>query len=239
MSGLFTDRVLLWVLCRSTGTIALVLLSGSVAMGAVSAGRGGSITWPRFVNQSLHSRLAMLAVIFTVVHVVPVIVGDFTPYGLQHILIPFYGTGRPIWSTLGSVSGDIMAVIMFVSLVRQKLPAKTWRVVKWLAYLSWPAGILHGFGVGSDVKFGWYQAFMLANIALVLTAVVWRLTRRSVEPVEPSRARLLIAGRFGVGAVSFALAIWMITWAQHGPMAPGWSKPVKTVPASQTTNQAR
>ena len=51
----------LWYLTRSTGAVALVLLTVSVALGIANVGRLQAAGWPRFVIEGIHRNTSLLA----------------------------------------------------------------------------------------------------------------------------------------------------------------------------------
>ena len=56
-----------WYIARSSGIVAYLLLSSSVVLGALMAGRA-KFAWPRFAVEEVHRFLALLAGVFIVVH---------------------------------------------------------------------------------------------------------------------------------------------------------------------------
>ena len=60
----------LWYITRATGLVALVLLTGSMALGLLSSVRYQRRGWPRFVTAGLHRNASVLACAFTGVHII-------------------------------------------------------------------------------------------------------------------------------------------------------------------------
>lgn len=58
-----------WYMTRSTGAVAMVLLSLTVALGVIDVKRISSPTWPRFVVDRLHRNVALLTLVFLVLHI--------------------------------------------------------------------------------------------------------------------------------------------------------------------------
>ena len=52
---------LYWYLTRSTGAVALLLLTLAIALGVVDVKRWSTPRWPRFVVDSLHRNVSLLA----------------------------------------------------------------------------------------------------------------------------------------------------------------------------------
>ena len=54
----------LWYATRATGLVALLLLTVSVLLGILTAGRFASRNWPRFLSQGLHRNVSLLVLAF-------------------------------------------------------------------------------------------------------------------------------------------------------------------------------
>jgi methionine sulfoxide reductase heme-binding subunit len=204
-----------WYLTRASGAIALVLLSASVVIGVAAIGRLRGRRTPRFVIDGLHRTASLLAVAFLVVHIVTAVLDSFAPISLVNAVIPFTGTYRPLWLGLGAVAFDLLLAVALTSLVRRRIGHPVWRGVHWLAYLSWPVAVLHGFGTGSDVRAAWLLAIDVGCIAAVLGAVVVRVMIGWPENV---RVRL---GALGLAA---AFALGLVVWVPGGPLGKGWAR---------------
>jgi len=75
----------LWYATRATGIVALVLLTATVVMGILVAGRAspsvGRTKLPRFVRAEVHKRISVLTVVFLAAHVVTSIVDPYVEIG--------------------------------------------------------------------------------------------------------------------------------------------------------------
>ena len=145
-------------LTRSTGAVALLLLTFAIALGVVDVRRWSTPRWPRFVVDSLHRSVSLLAMVFLVLHILTSVLDSFAPISLLDAFIPFAGSYRPFWLGLGAVSFDLLLAVTITSLLRQRMGYASWRAIHWLTYASWPVALLHGFGTGSDVKDTWLLA---------------------------------------------------------------------------------
>ncbi|MEA2197845.1 MAG: methionine sulfoxide reductase heme-binding subunit, partial [Solirubrobacteraceae bacterium] len=163
-----------WYLTRSTGTMALILLTASVVLGVVDVQRFTTLRMPRFVVDGMHRTVSLLAVAFLVVHIVTAALDSFASVPLIDAVVPFVGSYRPLWLGLGAASFDLVLAIVITSLARRHLGYGAWRVTHWLAYASWPIALVHGLGTGSDVKSSWMIAISGGCLAAVLFAVCAR-----------------------------------------------------------------
>ncbi|HEV3283533.1 MAG TPA: ferric reductase-like transmembrane domain-containing protein [Solirubrobacteraceae bacterium] len=214
-----------WYLTRSTGAVALLLLTLAVALGVIEVQRWSTPRWPRFVVDSLHRSVSLLAMAFLAVHILTSVLDSFAPIALADAFIPFAGAYRPFWLGLGAVSFDLLLAVTVTSLLRRRLGFTGWRTIHWLTYASWPIALVHGLGTGSDVKSAWLLWLSIACAALVVAAVA---------------ARALIGwrgsgGRRGaaLGAAA-AFSLFLVLWLPGGPLGREWPRRSGT-PASLLT----
>lgn len=204
-----------WYLTRSTGTVALLLLTGAIVLGVIDVQRLSTPRWPRFIVDSLHRNVALLAMVFLSLHILTSVLDSFAPISPLDALAPFVGSYRPFWVGLGAVAFDLLLAVTLTSVLRRRIGFGSWRAVHWLTYASWPIALLHGLGTGSDVKSTWLLALSLACLVSVLVAVLLRVL--AAWPQYPDRGRVVLGG-----VAIFAL--FLVLWLPSGPLAPGWAR---------------
>jgi predicted ferric reductase len=204
-----------WYLTRSTGAVAMLLLSLAIALGVADARRWSSPRWPRFAVDSLHRSVSLLAVVFLVLHILTSVLDSFAPISLLDAFIPFAGSYRPFWLGLGAISFDLLLAVTITSLMRQRMGYASWRAIHWLTYASWPIALLHGFGTGSDVKSTWLLALSIACLALVLAVVLARVI--AGWPANLGR-RSVALGSAGV------FSLFLLLWLPGGPLGSEWAR---------------
>jgi len=204
-----------WYLTRSTGAVALLLLTLALVLGVVDVQRWSTPRWPRFLVDSLHRNVALLALAFLLVHVLTAVLDSFTSIPLIDAVVPFVGSYRPFWLGLGAISFDMILAVIATSLLRQHIGFNAWRAIHWLTYACWPIALLHGLGTGSDVKFTW----LLAISVLCLLAVIAAVLARALIG-WPSNLRVRGAALGGTGAFTLFLVLWM----GQGPLSSEWAR---------------
>jgi predicted ferric reductase len=182
------SNALLWYTTRGAGAVALILLSSVVVLGILSTQRFQGQGWPRFLTTGLHRNLALMTLVFLVLHIVTAVVDPFTNLGWAAAIIPFSSSYRTIWLGLGVISFELLLAIVVTSLVRGFLGHRTWRAIHWLTYAAWPVGVVHGLGTGTDAWSAWMLAITAACVAAVGFAFVLRLTSGSPDPLASARA---------------------------------------------------
>jgi methionine sulfoxide reductase heme-binding subunit len=211
-----------WYLTRSTGVVALVLLTVTVAIGVLDVARVGGPTWPRFVIDGVHRTVSLLAVALLGIHILTAVLDSFAPISLINAVVPFTGQYRPIWLGLGALASDLLLAVAVTSLARRRLGHSAWRATHWLAYACWPIAVIHGFGTGSDVAKVWLEAINLGCVVVVLAAVV---ARASIG--WPGELRVRVAALGAAAVFAAGLAIWL----PGGPLGAHWARRAGTPPS--------
>ncbi len=204
-----------WYLTRSSGAVALTLLTVALALGVADVGRWSTEKWPRFVVDSLHRNVSLLALAFLCLHILTAVLDSFAPISLVNAVVPFTGSYRPFWLGLGALSFDLMLAVILTSLLRRRIGHAGWRAVHWLSYASWPIALLHGLGTGSDIKSNWMLALSVGCLIVVLAAV-------SVRVADGWPERLARRGVALGGAAIFTLGL--ILWLPSGPLGKEWAR---------------
>lgn len=206
---------LYWYLTRATGAVSLLLLTLAIVLGVVDVERWSSPRLPRFVLDSLHRNVSLLALAFVVVHIITSVLDSFASISIADAVIPFVGSYRPFWLGLGAVAFDLFLAVIVTSLLRARMGFSTWRAVHWLTYASWPIALVHGFGTGSDANSGWLLVLSIICIAVVAIAVLTRVLVGWPGNVRVRGAALLGTGGFG---------LFMILWLPAGPLGSEWAR---------------
>ena len=145
-----TSSTTLWYATRATGIVSLVLLTVTLVFGILTAGRVRSRSWPAVAQSDLHKRVSILAMVFLSVHVLTAVLDTYVHLGWASIVVPFSSSYEPLWTGLGTVALDLMLAVAVSSALRQRISARTWRGIHWLAYGSWPLAMAHALGEGTD-----------------------------------------------------------------------------------------
>jgi len=205
----------LWYLTRATGAVSLVLLTGSLVLGVADVRRLSTERWPRFIIDSLHRSVSLLALVFLGVHILTSVLDSYASISLVNAIVPFTGSYRPLWLGLGAVSFDLMLAVVITSLLKGRIGYRGWRAVHWLAYASWPLALVHGLGTGSDVNGAWLLVLSVVCGLAVAAAVLSRVL--SGWPAGATGRRV------GLAATA-AFAIFLLAWLPAGPLGSEWAR---------------
>jgi sulfoxide reductase heme-binding subunit YedZ len=216
-----------WYATRGLGISTLIVLTGTVVIGIVTAVRWSGQTTPAFVAADMHRNLSLLAMLLLAAHVVTTLLDPFAHISVRDVIIPIGAAYRPVWLGLGVVATQILVAVVASSLLRERIGPRIWRWIHWAAYASWPLAVVHGLGTGSDAGAPWLIAVVASCVAAVLVALIERL-RHGPLTTLPIRA---------LAVVTAAMCLFVGgTWAFSGPFQAGWAAragtpPVKAVAA--------
>lgn len=209
----------LWYATRAFGVVALVLLTATVILGIVGRARFTVPGLPRVVTAGLHRNLSLLVLALVTLHVLTTVADGYAPIGLASAVVPFDSPYRSLWLGLGTIAFDMLLAVALTSLLRDRLPYRTWRGVHWLAYACWPIALWHGLGTGTDSKLTWLLALDAACVAAVVGAVWWRLSQTAPGP-----------GRSAAIAGSVLAPLATAIFVYVGPLQPHWAERAGTPP---------
>jgi sulfoxide reductase heme-binding subunit YedZ len=165
----------LWYIDRGSGLAALLLLTTAVVLGIISVIRVHSPRWPRFALANLHRNIALLALVFGIVHVVTAVIDSFVPIRLADAFIPFAAAYKPFWLALGTIGADLMLAVLITTALRRRLGFQAWRSVHLLSYGVWGTSLVHAIGIGSDSRSAvWGVMVVAACIGALGGALVQR-----------------------------------------------------------------
>jgi sulfoxide reductase heme-binding subunit YedZ len=190
----------LWYTTRATGLVALVLLSGTMVLGILTAGRATS-TLPGFARVAIHRRVAVLTVVFLAIHVLTSVLDTYVDINWLAVVVPFTSSYHTGWLALGTVGVDFFLAVAISSALRRHISARAWRLWHWAAYLSWLVAVAHALGMGTDTGLPWVLGLVSACITAVVGTAVWRVVRSArskgeLPPtiISPRRSLRLSAG---------------------------------------------
>jgi sulfoxide reductase heme-binding subunit YedZ len=172
-----------WYLMRASGFVAFGLLTLTLALGVANLARWERGRWTRAVAALVHRNAALLAVVFLAVHVATAVSDKYVSIPLLATVIPGLSGYDPLWVGIGALSVDVMVALIVTSIVRHRLGRRTWKAVHWLAYLAWPAALVHSIGAGTgngvDTGHEWSTAIYVMAGLLVALAIAVRLALRA------------------------------------------------------------
>jgi DMSO/TMAO reductase YedYZ heme-binding membrane subunit len=184
--------VTLWYASRSTGVVALLLLTAVMLLGVLVTRQGRLPGLPRFAVSGLHRNLSLLATAFVALHVLTAVVDGYVNIPLTAAVVPLTSSYERIWLSLGAISLDLTLALIITSLLRRHMSRRAWRAVHLLAYLSWPIAWVHSFFASGDLQHGVLFVIALICLIAVAGAVVWRLAAAARDVPRAERVGLVM-----------------------------------------------
>src|SRR6185436_5030615 len=204
---------LLWYTGRGTGVISLVLLTLVVVLGILGRSGRSAAGLTRFAITDVHRNASLMAVVLVLVHLTVLWADPYARLRVFDLIIPFNAAYRPFWVGLGTLSFELLVVLVVTSLVRSHLGARLWRLVHWTSYGLWPIAWLHGWFSGTDGGKWWFRLITIGCLLAAVAAGAWRLSPRFLEIPRP-RARPEVAPPVVPGVAPAA---------RHSAAPPSWN----------------
>jgi predicted ferric reductase len=164
----------LWYITRAAGLVAYLLLWLSTAWGLAVTSKIFDPFLQRAFTYDAHQFLSLLAIGFTLLHIVVLLGDQYLPFSLVQILVPFVAPYRPIWVGLGILGMYLTLIVSVTFYIRQWIGARTFRLIHYASFLAYIGVTLHGLFAGTDSAV-WVTKLMYAGTALVIVflTVYW------------------------------------------------------------------
>lgn len=162
-----------WYVARAAGLVSWGLLTAATMWGlALSTKVFGRRPRPNWLLD-LHRMLGGLALAFTGVHVVAILLDTYVHFGLTSVLVPFASTWHPLAVAWGVVSLYLLLAVEITSLVRSRLSHRVWRGVHYGSFALFVTATIHGLAAGTDTtrEVAVFVAAVGALAVLALTAI--------------------------------------------------------------------
>ena len=169
-----------WYFARSAGIVAYLLLTSSVLLGVLMAGKT-SFAWPRFAVEEVHRTLAILTGVFIALHGGTLMLDKVVPIGLRQEVVPFTSSYNPFAVGLGVCAMELLAAVGVTNLVRGEIPHRLWRRAHYLTLPAWLLATLHGVLAGTDRVDPWFAAIGAGTVAAVGLAAYARFSPRPAQ----------------------------------------------------------
>lgn len=193
---LVDSEQLWWLVARSSGIVALILISLSMVWGLLLRSKylaGGPK--PKGLLD-LHRFLGALSVSFTGIHLLGLYLDRYVTFTVADLLVPFASSWRPVPVALGIVAFWLLLAVQATSLAMKRLPRRLWRLVHLTSYLLLPLGFIHGSLAGTDAGTAWYRTGAAALVGLLAWLTAWRAWSVAGRRKRPAT----VPARTGAGA---------------------------------------
>lgn len=186
-----------WLASRASGLVAMVLVTISVGLGLVMAGK--VMRRPGLSRKLLavHEHTAVAGIVAIAVHGITLLGDPWLHPGLSGIAVPFAMGFRPLWSGLGIVGGYLAALLGLSFYFRKRIGARLWRKAHRATAVVYVLGLAHALGSGSDASAAWFRWWVLLTAPVIGGLFVYRVLdgrakrsgakERRPRPARPGR----------------------------------------------------
>jgi DMSO/TMAO reductase YedYZ heme-binding membrane subunit len=181
-----------WILARAGGLAAYLLLTTSVLAGLAVKSR----PFPRAVKPAavtdIHRFLAVLGLAAVAVHGVGLYFDSTIEISVKALVVPGLVSYRPVWTGVGVVTAELMAVVYVSFSMRRLIGVKTWRRLHYVTFAVFAAATVHGLLSGTDTPHRWVADVYIGAIGAVAAATTWRVLASARPPARARPVRALV-----------------------------------------------
>jgi sulfoxide reductase heme-binding subunit YedZ len=171
-----------WLLARSSGLAAYVLLTASVLAGLVLKSRPFGRALRTASVTDVHRFLALLALGALGLHGVALTLDQTLRMPLAGLLVPGASPYRPAAVAFGVLAAELTVLIVVSFSLRRRIGARNWRRLHWATYVVFLTATVHGLLAGTDSSQPWARDLYLGAVGAVVFATAWRALARPVRP---------------------------------------------------------
>ena len=169
-----------WLLARSAGFTAYVLLTLSVLAGLVVKSRPFRSLKPAAVVDT-HRTFAMLGLGALALHGTALVLDQTVRMPVWALVVPFTSSYRPVATAIGVLTAELMILVYASFSMRKRIGRKNWRRLHWATYAIFAGATVHGLPSGTDTTRPWAFALYLGAVASVAAATAYRALARPVS----------------------------------------------------------
>ena len=186
-----------WLASRASGAVALGLVTISVAIGLVMAGKIMRRPGLARTLTAIHEQTALAGLVAIAIHGVTLLGDSFLNPGIAGITVPGAMGYRTVWTGLGIVAGYLGAALGLSFYFRRRIGTRLWRRAHRATIVVYALAVIHTLGAGTDAASPWLRGWLLltappiAILFLIRLTAPWRLRRRArLAPPRPARAEI-------------------------------------------------
>jgi predicted ferric reductase len=171
-----------WLLARSSGLTAYVLLTGSVLAGLTVKSRllGRAVKAASVVD--VHRFLALLGLGMVALHAVAIALDQTLRMPVAGLVVPGLSPYRPAAVAWGVLAAELATLIVVSFSVRRRIGMRNWRRLHWATYLVFILATVHGLTAGTDSSQPWALDLYLGAVGAVTFATAYRALAHLAKP---------------------------------------------------------
>ena len=180
---------LTWVITRTAGLVAYLLLWLSTAWGLAVSSRILEGRLQGAYTYDFHQFISLLAIGFMVLHLAMLLIDSYAPFSIVQILVPFLSSYRPLWVGVGILALYLVLLVTITFYIRDRIGQATFRAIHGLSLLAFLGAALHGLLSGTDMALAvvkWMYAGTFLSVVF-LTTYWWVLVRQKKQLLAARR----------------------------------------------------
>jgi methionine sulfoxide reductase heme-binding subunit len=164
-----------WLVSRSSGIVAFVLITISVFIGLTMAGK--PVREPQFTKslRAVHEQTALAGLIAIAVHGLAIFLDPWLKPGVTGVTIPFALGVHTFWTGLGVIAGYLAMLLGLSFYLRRQIGARLWRKAHRATIAVYVLGLFHALGAGSDTGSLLFLCFAAATAVPIAILFVYRI----------------------------------------------------------------
>ena len=163
MEGIHTVIAsLYWDATRASANVAWVVLLFTILWGVLLTTRIlRGMDRPAWLLD-LHKWLGVVVIVFSIVHMVTLVLDSYIDFSVWSVLIPGLSSYRTWSVTAGVIGFWLLITVQLTSVFKRKFTQRTWRRIHMMSYPLYGIIAVHALTAGSDVGSRWYTGFSMA-----------------------------------------------------------------------------
>jgi len=177
------------------GLTAVGAITINMLLGVMMAFRYSPVrNWPhhRFNYFRLHNWTGYIALVFTILHPLPLLLNNSPKFRVLDIVYPIPSPQQPLENTIGAIALYIVAIMVVTSYFRIQLGRRTWKTFHFTVYLGAIALFWHSLFTDPDLKgapIDWLDGgkLFVESCALIILVTIILRARHSRTKVRRVR----------------------------------------------------
>ena len=170
-----------WYICRAAGIVAYALIWLSIVWGVLLTTNIGKQLGMVAPIVDLHRHISWLAVVFSMTHMLVLLLDTVVPYTFILVFVPFNPDAyRPVAATLGQIGCYLLIFVTVSFWVRSWTGQKVWRAIHYLSFAAYVMVMVHAIMAGSDaLALYWvYVGSAVVVVFLVMLRIIDAINER-------------------------------------------------------------
>lgn len=170
-----------WLASRASGLVALVLVTISVGIGLMMAGKVMRRPGLSRKLMAIHEQTALAGLIAIAVHGITLLGDPWLNPGVAGVTVPFAMNFHTAFTGLGIIAGYLAIALGLSFYARKRIGAKLWRKAHRATVVVYALGLIHALGAGSDASAPWFRWWVILTAPPIAGLFVYRVLSGRVK----------------------------------------------------------